>query len=422
MRHWFCLSLCAALAACATTDAGPGASIAYRMPRTDAQIALTATLAHCTATTLVLQDANLTLTAVAGARPELWTLDGTVLASGRIKRSLKITTTDDGNRVITGVNSTQTDKTPAIMGNVVKTFAELAPARGLFESETSAASMCNQEVDHTLKRVKTIRGGMATLRDQLQSEADPTKAKKLNTALNGLATELAGLQTGILHVETSAFLALPEKPFQGQRPAAPTTVTLDDAPFAKWFDADSRDTRAQRVARLFALNVTAEEEPAGKSQTVTVRDPKTLRACGLSMWIPATVAAQVRVTAVGPAYAKLSDLTTQKRLPVSQWADPVPLCLDAGFGEDRTVNLSFDKYGEVTTLDWTSEATAATVSGAIAGMAPDAVTAIQTLHPSEEAVEKAQIERLQTRQQLNELRHCQAVIDNGGYDCSQAAP
>lgn len=426
MRDWFCLCLCAALAACTTTDAGPGASIAYRMPRTDAQIALTATLAHCDATGLALQDANLTITAVAGARPELWTLDGTALASGRIKRSLKITTSDDGNRVITGINATQTDKTPAIMGNVVKTLAELIPsatmAPALLESKPPPPPLCSHEAGLALDRVDTIRAGIIALREQLKRQTDPAKAKKLNTALNNLATELAGLQTGVLHVETSAFLTLPDKPFQGQRPPAPTTVTLDDEPFAKWFDADSRAARAQRVARLFALNVSAEEEPAGKSQPVTVRDPKTLRACGLSMWVPATVAAQVRVTAVGPAYAKLGDLTAQSRLPVSQWADPVPLCLDAGFGEDRTVNLSLDKYGETVTLDWTSEATAATVSGAIAGMAPDAVSAVQTLHPSQDAVEKSEIERLQTRQQLNQLRHCQAVIDNGGYDCSQAAP
>jgi hypothetical protein len=437
MRHGLSLALCAALAACTTTDAGPGASIAYRMPRTDAQIALTATLAHCDATGLALQDANLTLTAVAGARPELWTLDGTVLASGRIKRNLKITTTDDGNRVITGINATQTDKTAAIMGNVVKTFAELAPLpmkaaapghalHGAAKPKPPATSLCSRTIDYALARVETIQAGIIALREQLKRQTDPAKAKKLNSALNNLATELAGLQTGILHVETSAFLVLPERPFpEKARPElekalpAPTIPELDDAPFAKWFDSD---TRKARVASLFALSVTAAEEPAGKSKPVMVRDPKTLRACGLSMWVPATVPVQVRVTGTGPAYAGLGDLTAQSRLPVSQWADPVPLCLDAGFGEDRTVNLTFDKYGETTILDWTSEATAATVSGAIAGMAPDAVSAIQTLHPSQDAVEKSEIERLQTRQQLNQLRHCQAVIDNGGYDCSQAAP
>jgi len=423
MRHWFCLCLCAALAACTTTDAGPGASIAYRMPRTDAQIALTATLAHCDATGLALQDASLTITAVAGARPELWTVDGKALASGRIKRNLKITTTDDGNRVITGINATQTDKTPAIMGNVVKTLAELIPsatmAPALLESKPPPPPLCSHEAGLALDRVDTIRAGIIALREQLKHQTDPAKAKKLNSALNTLATELAGLQTGILHVETSAFLMLPDKPFQGQRPPAPTTLALDDGPFAKWFDSD---TRKARVASLFALNVTAAEEPAGQSRPVTVRDPQKLRDCGLSMWVPATVPVQVRVTGTGPAYAGLGDLTAQSRLPVSQWADPVPLCLDAGFGEDRTVNLTFDKYGETVTLDWTSEATAATVSGAIAGMAPDAVSAVQTLHPSADAVEKSEIERLQTRQQLNQLRHCQAVIDNGGYDCSQAAP
>lgn len=429
MRHWFCLCLCAALAACTTTDAGPGASIAYRMPRTDAQIALTATLAHCDATGLALQDASLTITAVAGARPELWTVDGKALASGRIKRSLKITTSDDGNRVITGINATQTDKTPAIMGNVVKTLAELIPSAamaGLLESKPPPTPLCSHEAGLALDRVDTIRAGIIALREQLKRQTDPAKAKKLNTALNNLATELAGLQTGILHVETSAFLVLPERPFpEKARPElekalpAPTIPELDDAPFAKWFDSD---TRKARVASLFALNVTAAEEPAGQSRPATVRDPQKLRDCGLSMWVPATVPVQVRVTGTGPAYAGLGDLTAQSRLPVSQWADPVPLCLDAGFGEERTVNLTFDKYGETVTLDWTSEATAAMVSGAIAGMAPDAVSAIQTLHPSQDAVEKSEIERLQTRQQLNQLRHCQAVIDNGGYDCSQAAP
>ena len=51
-------------------------------------------------------------------------------------------------------------------------------------------------------------------------------------------------------------------------------------------------------------------------------------------------------------------------------------------------------------------------------MAPDIASIAGTLHPTTVAQQKAEIEALQTQQQVNQLRACKAILDAGGYDCT----
>ena len=411
------LALCVALSACETTDAGRGAGISYRMPHTDAAVTLALTLADCTPDKVTLGEADLGVAAVEGARPELWTLEGSALSSVRLKRSLTINTSDNG--VLTGVNSTTTDRTPAIVGNVVKTAATLAPLlMTLTESgHLPRASLCGQQVQDALARASLLNTEIGKARWQLSHESDFAKGQALRKTINAYAVELAGLKTGILRVESGAALGLTDKPQNAAPPVfADTPLVLDPGPFEKWFGPGDH---ASQIAGLFGLKATAEIVSDAKGLSSVAADPAKLRACGLKMWVPTSIAVNITVTGTGRAFGgAIGKLEKSQRLPVSQWSDPADLCLDAGFGEDRTVNLSFDRFGRTTSLTWSSEASGETISGAVAGMAPDIASIAGTLHPTTVAQQKAEIEALQTQQQVNQLRACKAILDAGGYDCT----
>src|SRR6187399_1076522 len=113
----------ATLYGCSTTKPLDGAAIDYHLPRTDAVAHLSLTLVECGATDFKV-DGELAITASPGAQAKTIHIDGANLASSRIKRDLHITVSEEG--VITGVNSSNADQTPAIIGAAVKIAATAA--------------------------------------------------------------------------------------------------------------------------------------------------------------------------------------------------------------------------------------------------------------------------------------------------------
>lgn len=403
----FLLSL--GLSACATTEPYGAAGIDYRLPRTDAAVAASYTLTSCDDFSV---DADVSLAPQAGAQEAVYHLSGRDLASARIKRDVKISLTEDG--VIAAVNASNEDKTPEIIGNVIKTVGALAPVvlgtplRDRDGQGTAPRLHCKQEVADALSRSKWLGGEIRRLRASLVAQPSNSSLVK---ALNRAAKERAALKDGILKVDTTGSIELNPGTSAG-------AVEIDDwTPFTKWFDApaDSNQLGAALIDN-YGLSWTARlaEAPPQIAQP-QLPAPKSVRPCHFAMAVPAVAVVDVDVKKYGSALP--DGLEVKKSISAAQWADPEKLCLDVGFGESRTVALNFDKYGRTTEFGWGSEATAATVSGAIAGYASDVAGIATALQGRKLAKMKAEIDEIETEQKLSELHKCKMVREAGG-DCA----
>jgi hypothetical protein len=398
-------------AACTTTDPGSGARVAYHLPRTDASIAMDLTLTSCGPQ--ITAEASVRVLPVAGAQDETFEVSGADLASAHIKRELTLSVRQDG--VIVGINTSNEDQTPEIVGNIIKTAATVVPivaaARLGREAPPPPALMCKDEVEAAVLRRNWLIREIQRLRTALGSVNAPRP--DLVRQISRLATEQGDLEERVLH---SVSFSAPITLTAGQ---AGGSVPFDYGDAAKWFKIDTanRTTAPASLDRLFGMDWVREiKPPVGiKPQPLPPRR-RGLARCKFGIAVPAVREVEVKVTPQGtalPANAHASNV-----LAAAQFEDPATLCLSAGFGESRSVKLDFDEYGRSTAFTWTSSARAATISGAVAGYAGDLGTIYGTLEgPGRTAKQKTEIERLETQQRLNELRRCKAIIEAGGFDC-----
>lgn len=412
--------LFASVAACATTDPYRGASIDYRLPRTDATVTVGLNLRSCAPFKV---DADIGVVPEAGAQTGIYRLSGEDLASASIKRDVAVSLSEAG--VILGVNTVNVDKTPEIIGNVLKTAgtiaSTMAPGAAITRPSepppTPPPLACTQEVEDALTRANWLRSEIKQLRaasTQPPGARDPAVAK----AINRYAREYAALEEGLLRVDTTGEIKLDRTPSDATRIPA-TALEMDWEPFQKWFERPSpADVQAQeaQLAKTFGMIWQAELLPNATplSQPVLPK-PKSLRQCGFAMAVPAVASVRVEVSEAGTA---LPDIDLKKVLPAAQWAEAGKLCLDVGFGESRSVALDFDKYGRTTEFAWSSDATAATVTGAVAGYATEVEGLVATLEgPDDLTKKKAEIDEIETDQKLEELRRCKRIREAGG-DCN----
>lgn len=398
------------LAGCAHTSPGAGADITYNLPKTDVSTEMTLTLTTCD-TAKIEVDAEAALVAKAGAgRPVR--VDGAALTSGRIERDLTIETGED--LVLTGVNAQATDKTGEIIANVAKTALSLVkgPAPASFADNKEP---CVPEVRSALQRVQVLKTHIETLRGTLANGSTPADSK-LVKEIAARQKERAELQTHLLQVTTSAPVAfapegaLPEEGSSG-------TLTFDPADFKSWFDPAAKVA----IDKAFVVNWTAKRQPKPENALEVTRAGLNASAgCRLELLVPAPTPVVFTIQGAGAAKG-MADVSATKVFPVAQVNMPAPLCLDVGLFEKRGVELAFDKFGRTTKLHWTSDATAANATAAIAGVAPDVRSLLaKTPQPTDVDRQKAEIERLKTLQEYNQLKACEAVLAAGGSDCTAA--
>jgi hypothetical protein len=190
-------------------------------------------------------------------------------------------------------------------------------------------------------------------------------------------------------------------------------LKIDVDPFKKWFDPKEFDLDAG-VPKYFGLQWSATAVQP-KVLPLAAASDKKLRTCKLAVELPQTQSIALSVKGTGES---LKSLAAEQSMPVAQWLAPTKLCVDVGFGESRMVVLAFDPYGRTKDMNWSSEATAATVTAAFAGSVDSVAGLVTTLRgPSDLAKQKAQIDELETQLKLNQLLACRAVIEAGGFDC-----
>lgn len=387
------------LAACQTTQPLSAASMDYRLPRTDAAVTLTLTLKDCEPLTL---DADLKVAAKSGAQSNVYRVPGEILASNHIRRGLSISVSDKG--VIKGVNAENADRTPQIVGNILKTVTTLAPLADL-KVTPPACRIVNDATRAAVRRAAAIERQILILRTELsQTTAPPTKVERQKIKdIELLSAEIGGLRAGPLLVETTGKIKL-EK---GQLGGGP--LELDHDPFKKWF---GESVKPEAVNGWVGLIWTAAIGP-DNATVVQSTSSRSLRTCKLSLPMPNPVSVDVSVAGQGTLLP--ADLKTKETFPAAQLGDPRQLCIDVGFGEARAIQLAFDDYGRTTEFKWSSEATAEAVSGAVAGYATDGAALITTLRgKSDVQLQKDAIERIKTQNELDALRACEAAKAAGG--------
>lgn len=412
------------LAGCATTQTLDAASIEYHLPRTDASTSLDLVLSDCNPVTLDANASSLAVTAVAGAQDRTFRITGDAMGSSRMARTMKIAVSDKG--VITSINSGATDKTSQIIGDIVKIAATLAPViPAVHEPNTPPplpALACKHEAVQALHRYRWLHQELLKLRDQIANSTDSSDDRKLVKLVNAYAAEAAALRTGDgpLHLMVNVDIDLgTTRPSVGADGVSSnfTPLDIDEQPFTKWFDPAPSKTQ---INAFFGLQWKA----ALIRPSVTIVDlggATFLSGCGHSIPLPKAETVKLLVTPAPRSLLSIPGVSDGAKVvaAVAQWQAPAQLCTDVGFGENRSIALSYDAFGRTTGLEWSSDAQAANITSALAGASADTASLVSTLKGASLAKQKAEIDQLSTQQSLNQWRACKEILAQGGYSCPQ---
>lgn len=427
------------LTGCATTDPGTSVQIEYRMPRTDARVSMALDVTQCESSQDVDDleaTATLKVEVVAGADEKLYRVEGKRLASAVIKRGLTISR-DPESGVITGINASASDQRSVILANVVglaaKAVAFAANARG----PRGYRLVCTDATKAVANEIRSLREDIAKQRKAMATAvnikpltdamiADAARIAVLREQLHrdvvgriGIPSNLYSLaatapadfpQAGeVLKSEDVKFDWMPLKSFVTSVPfggAAAQADPMDPAPGA---DADFR----------VAVSFRRPPETAVDGLAWTKEQTKEPTACSLWVKVPAPLPLNLVVDPVGPLYgdAPPDRRATVQPVVASQLREPGTVCLSAGFGENRTVGLKFDKFGGTTEMAWASDARAANIASSLGGISGDAFGIASTISGRKLADEKAELDQLNTSQALRKARACQELLDAGATKC-----
>jgi hypothetical protein len=414
----------AALAAKPAAKSADFEALRYQLPASKISAKLSLTLEDCGTAPRVSGEVQ--LAAEADAAPDVFVLRTSQLESARIKRTLNITLHDTG--AIATINSATEDRTGAIFGNIVKFLANIAGAVfgvpvGGAASLAPPASRCNDTARAALARVANIERLIGELRSK-PGASDPKLASERSKAIDDLAHERAALRVDILHVDVTAPLDLSKLALAPVDPAHPGQRWIATLPVKTKTIAQAwLPSRASPPAMTASWIVTLPEAKAPKIAGAQPADE--CRHAVTEQSYPA-ICFVTPIDATFAATLASADLVTKKdgsaisfdadeSLPVPQWGTLQYLPLTAGFGSNREMSLTLDKFGRVSEMKWTSQARAETVTAGLAGLAAQAsALAGANNHLAEQ---KSEIEELTTQQQLNKLRACREILAVGGYTC-----
>jgi len=396
------------LQACSTTAPGTAAGITYRLPRTDAKVTLGVDVVKCSPLRIT---STLKVDAVAGARDDYLYVSSTELSAGVTKRSVTIDV--DGNGVISAINTTSTDETTVIVGNILKIGATVTGAVGLVANNRPV--VCN---DETIKNLARLTALNSSLTAAVSNEVAPGERVNAQKNIDTLAAAVVAAQAK-LHRDVIGTVKPEDLKADG---ATTIDVPFERAPLGQLFNTVYLAPKGtvQGVTEdalwLFRVTVSSVYAPNAKDGLVGGSSSATDR-CGAYITVPAAKRVMLTLKPVG----YLIDDKTQKNLPQSMYVSQIgadgTLCISAGFGENRAMGLKFDKFGQVTEFSWSADSRAANITSALAGSASDASSIISKLAPSELTREKSELDELTTENSLLLARQCKAVLDAGGTSC-----
>lgn len=402
-----------------------------------------------------------------GDKKNLATIDGRYLKSTRESRELKVSLHE--NRTLKSVNAASTDQTFGVIGNI---FRAIGSFLGLTQLTTMAAEtpgiplvtfVCKPGPNDSLKLVGELKKKISDLRSDLADPALTVEQRlEVGKLIDLLALKVAQITTQEL-TRNSKKTAQIGPPLQSDgrqsyedKWETPELITWRLGDFEKWFDFCNYDPNTQKCtgdppseedkrAVIFWLSgkfdATQSPKPLNKSDLNSVKDSLTSddgpckkvrkkaskkRACIAKYMrghvfvrdVP-LVAAEITFHDTNPANDSAS---SQKKLilhtPHLGQVRAIPM--DAGLGEKNSLGLTYDKFGQPTSLSWNSDARAASITAGLAGTLSSAQTLLKQIEgKSETDIQKAEIDRLETQMKYNKLMLCTEIIEAGGVACPE---
>jgi len=401
--------------------------VRYQLPTSKISAKLSLTLEDCTTVPVVSGEAA--LAADADSASDVFVLKASQFESARIKRTLNVTLHDTG--AIATINSATEDRTGSILGNIVKFVANIAgavfglhvPGGAEIMTVVPTNSVCSASTLAALQRVHNLEALIGQLRS-LPGSSDPKQAAERSKAIDQLAQERAALRTNELHVDLKGGLDLSK--------LTPGAIDADH-PHPNW--VVNGDVKTDAITKAWlrdgidAMPVTAAwrvTPPVGTAPKAAGQQPSdecrhavtdnTYPAICLVKPVQAAVEVTMASTVMKTRKGAMS-IDNDDAFPIPQWGTLQYLPLSTGFGSNREISLTLDKFGRPSEMKWTSQARAETVTAGLAGLAAQA-NALASAN-NQVAQQKSEIEQLTTEQQLNKLRACREVLAVGGYTCPE---
>jgi hypothetical protein len=427
MKHFALLSALALVGCCTDNPSQSSgepaprdtAAIEYSVPETSAKLGVDVTITECSPKSAAEQYAMLkvevTPTFAAVASKTRYRLVGADLSSWWTSHDLLITKYDSGT--IKTVNSTSANRVLPAITNVIKGLVSVFAIAG---SGNRNGLNCSDEVRSALKaakdlgvKVKAAQAGLTT--------ASPASAVSMGAALTIYTNEIA-------RIKTSAPLHFTLKPQEVvfDKSAGYVDWPITDFP-EKSFKADSLEPKSFRLVYCLSEEVAGQPSCTVKSAdgaksisnpaapTSCVGDPNCTKTIVLRQPKQGILTVVLEGEAYGDGQGKIA---LSKSFPVAQWGEFSVLSSSVGLAENQTVSFSLDEYGSKTTFGWKSDARAESVTGGVGSVLDSTATLAGKLDGQDLAREKAEIDELQTQQKLNQLRACKAIIEAGGYTCT----
>ncbi len=438
------LSACAALG-CATKPASKAvlneaSSITYQLPVTAAQVTLDATIISCKSAPVA--KGTVTITPVVQPTPyseHRFTISGSDLVSFTKKKEIKIDLYPNG--AIKSINSSVTDRTGAIIANVIKLAATVLAADA---GDKDPPENCNQVTTDAWKAFTALKLDVEELKKKLEdNNADHEAIQK---KIDILAAEMGRLQSDQLTIKLTRSIEFVEGTKGGK-------IAWKASELKKWLQYQENEAELLRgnfrigwcVARVgdsdllcstdLAIDLKPSPQTSPTPETTEQQADVTKTAlkkpppapidclldgtqCRTTLVFREPAQAVMTVVALGTDLdAKIDSRMAQLAFPMAQWGKVSYLPLTVGFGGSKTVAMTLDEFGTRNSFSWSSGARGEEITGGAQSVV-DAATAFKTARDGEDLrSQKAQIEELEAQQKLNKLRKCQAILDAGGFVC-----
>jgi len=418
---------CVSIPAAAKNSAPAFDILTYRLPSAEVSARISLTLESCQTIPIVSGEA--VLVADATATPDSFTLNTKQLDSARIKRNLKITLHETGT--IASIDSATVDRTGSIFGNVIRFAASVAGAFFGFTPKAAAfrqspsdnkKSMCAEPILAAIARVNEVDRQLSDWRSQKLPGA-PKDAEAQSSAIDALAAERAALRVGPLYVDLQTSLPFSKLVQNSDEKTVWITETAFDMTSMQkaWLKEGQTAPAITMAWRVTLPGKTSPPAADGAPAAKCAARLAELDGKGICFVRPLSTKISAKATASNMQLKNTTfTLEAQRGFPIPQWGELNILSLSTGFGGNKQLSLTLDKFGRVSAMQWSSEARAETVTGGLAGLAEQAAGFAAA--NSEAAKQKREIDELSTQQALNRLRACREILNAGGSACPADAP
>lgn len=395
--------------------------IEYNLVETQAKLLFTFDLFKCEGNEIRVTPTAQLITSAAADKSKIYAVDISNLDNSLTERDLTITLYEHG--AIKTVNSSTSDKTFALIGNILKTATILAggfsPGEIPDKSSTKGVA-CTPDIDKALTHRNELVARVNELRTQLNS-IDIDEAESMKQTIDLYATEIARLNTDVFRITL-------EKKVDLSNPniSVPQSIAWKESDFKKWtsstddtvVDGISFDvaltlvdpTAGSTTSNSTSLNPTDCPNDTGCLKTLVFREP-------LDVKLGVHPTGRFIVDKNGGGMPKEKSIFEQT-IPVSQWGHRSFVPLDASLGSTTTVSISLDAYGRKSSFGWKSNARAnAIFEGVSSGL--EQYSKLQTVREGKSEFDLAaeKLKELETYKKLNELLDCEQIINAGGFQC-----